>query len=237
VSATLGLGALLCWVTILIQENSSMLKWMIALLLVWFLTQAFLTFSRGGVFNFFVAASLATPFLSKKGGKMLSFLVPSGILLLLFVYLIIPRLDQFTGGAITERFTDTGTTGRYEIVMKDLKLWQENFLLGVGPGRSSYLRDQQTGLSGITASGSGGVAAHTEYSRLLAEHGFLGLLALLLLSAMFFETFSGAKTSLARGLTLAFMLWALAQMTHQGMRLAAISYFFALPLAIFKDED
>jgi O-antigen ligase len=168
---------------------------------------------------------------------MLSFLVPGGILLLLFVYLIIPRLDQFTGGAITERFTDTGTTGRYEIVMKDLKLWQENFLLGVGPGRSSSLRDQQTGLSGITARGSDGAATHTEYSRLLAEHGFLGLLALLLLFAMFLGNFMGAKTSLAKGLTLAFMLWALAQMSHQGMRLAAISYFFALPFAGFKDED
>jgi O-antigen ligase len=236
VSAALGLGALLCWVIILTQEKTAKLRWALAIMLVWFLGQAFLTFSRGGVFNFLVAASLATPFLAKKQGKMLSVLL-GGIILVIFVFLIIPRMDRFTGGALTERFSDTGTTGRYELAMKDLKLWQDNFLLGVGPGRAVYLRDRQTGLSGITASGSAGLAAHTEYSRLLAEHGLLGLLALLLLVVMFLGTFFGAKTSLAKGLTLAFMLWSLAEMSHAAMRIAAISYFFALPFARFKDED
>jgi O-antigen ligase len=236
VSAILGLGALLCWVIILTQEKPSKLRWVLALMLMWFLGQAFLTFSRGGVVNFLVAASLATPFLAKKQGKMLSVLL-GGIILVIFVFLIIPRMDRFTGGALTERFSDTGTTGRYELIMQDLKLWQDNFLLGVGPGRAAYLRGRQTGLSGITSSDPGGLAAHTEYSRLLSEHGLLGLVALLLLLAMFFGTFFRTKTSLAKGLTLAFMLWSLAEMSHAAMRLAAISYFFALPFAGFKDED
>lgn len=237
VSAVLGLGALLCWVIILTQKYFSKLSWVVLILLVWFLAQSFLTLSRGGVFNFFVAASLATPFLAKGQGKMLGVMILSGVILTIFLCLIIPRMDQFTGGALTERFSETTTTGRYEIAMKDLKLFQDNLLLGVGPGRAAYLRDRQTGLSGIMTSSSGGSAAHTEYSRLLAEHGFLGLLALLLLFVMFFGTFLGAKTSLARGLTLAFMLWALAEMSHSAMRLAAISYFYALPFARFKDED
>ncbi len=237
VSAALGLGALLCWVFILTQGTVTKTSWVLALLLVWFLAQAFLTLSRGGVFNFLVAAPLATPFLAKKQGKMLSILMLSGVILIVFVFLIIPRMDRFTGGALTERFSETTTTGRYELVMKDLKLWQDNFLLGVGPGRAPYLRDRQTGVSGITASSSAGLAAHTEYSRLLSEHGLLGLLTLLLLVVMFFGTFLGAKTSLAKGLTLAFMIWSLAEMSHAAMRLAAISYFYALPFAGFKDED
>ena len=237
VSAILGLGALLCWVFILTQGTVTKTTWVLSLLLVWFLAQAFLTLSRGGVFNFLVAASLATPFLAKKQGKMLSILILSGIILVIFVFLIIPRMDRFTGGALTERFSETTTTGRYELVMEDLRLWEDNFLLGVGPGRAVYLRDRQAGPSGITSSGPAGLAAHTEYSRLLSEHGLLGLLALLLLVVMFFGTFLGAKTSLAKGLTLAFMLWSLAEMSHAAMRLAAISYFFALPFAEFKDEN
>ena len=237
VSAILGLGALLCWVIILTQEKFGVLKCVLSLLMVWFLAQAFLTLSRGGVVNFLVAASLATPFLAKKQGRMLSIFVISAAILGIFVFLVIPRMDRFTGGALTERFTDTGTTGRYELIAKDLKLWEKNFLLVVGPGRAAYLRDRQTGLSGITSSTSAGLAAHTEYSRLLAEHGLLGLLALLLLLAMFFGNFLRAKTSLAKGLTLAFMVWSLVEMSHAAMRLAAISYFFALPFAGFKDED
>jgi hypothetical protein len=46
---------------------------------------------------------------------------------------------------------------------------------------------------------------------------------------MFLQVFRKAPTTEAKGLVLAFMVWALVEMAHSAMRLAAISFFFALP--------
>jgi hypothetical protein len=132
--------------------------------------------------------------------------------------------------------SDTNTTGRWDLIKLDLQLWEKNFLFGVGPGVSSTARFQ-TGRSDLVTSSGSYLASHTEYSRLLAEHGFLGLIALFLLGLMFLQAFLRAPTPLAKGLALAFMVWSLAEMTHAAMRLAAISYFYALPFAHFEDKE
>jgi O-antigen ligase len=98
------------------------------------------------------------------------------------------------------------------------------------------LRNTKTTLTQVVTSSGQGIAAHTEYSRLLAEHGLLGLFAIILLFFMAIRAFWHAPTAQAKGLTVAFMGWSLIEMLHQAMRLAAISYFFALPLATLEDE-
>jgi len=236
VSAILGLGALLCWLFIISQDKFTTVCWIMSGLMVWFLAQAILTFSRGGVYNFMLAAPLATLYLMRKRQKVLSILVFSAVIVSIFVFLVIPKMERFTGGMLGARFGDTGTTDRWELIKLDLKLWEKNFLFGVGPGVSSSARFQTDRPDMVTSSGAH-MAAHTEYSRLLAEHGLLGLMALLLLGLMFLQAFRRAPTPYAKGLTLAFMVWALAEMSHAAMRLAAISFLFALPLAKFEDKD
>jgi hypothetical protein len=238
VAAVLGLGALLCWLFIVTQEKFSLMCWVVSGFMIGFLTQAFLTFSRGGVYNFFIAAPLATFYLIKKRQKVLSILGFSALILCLFIFLIIPKMEHFTGGMFGERFSETSTTGRWELIKLDLKLWKKNFLFGVGPGVSGGARfqaDRPDTL--VTSSGGEYLAAHTEYSRCLAEHGFLGLMALFLLGLMFLQAFLRASTPWAKGLTLAFMVWSLMEMSHAAMRLAAISYFYGLPFANFEDES
>ena len=234
VSAILGMGALFCWLYILIQEKFSKMAWLATGFLLWFLVQAFLTFSRGGVYNFLIAGFFATPYLALKRRNWMKFLMFGAILVAIFFYILL-KINAFTGHALEERFTDTETTGRWELIQEDLKLWQDNFLFGVGPGRSPALRGGKNRFSGIAKWGRG-IPTHTEYTRMLAEHGIFGFLALLLLFIMFFQAFLKATNSYARGLTLAFMLWAMAEMSHAAMRLAAISYLFALPFAKFTED-
>lgn len=237
ISALLGLGALLCWLFIVTQDKFSIVCWIMSGLMIGFLTQAFLTFSRGGVYNFVIAGSLATYYLIKRRQKVLSILGFSALILCIFGFIIFPKMEHFTGGMVGERFTDTSTTGRWELIKLDLKLWEKNFLFGVGPGGSASERFQTNRDNNIITPSVGQYkSAHTEYSRLLAEHGLFGLVALGLLGVMFLQAFLRAPTPLAKGLTLAFMLWALAEMSHAAMRVAAISYFYALPFANFKDE-
>lgn len=236
VSALLGLGALLCWLYLLDEEKFSKISWVVAGLLLWLLGQAFLTFSRGGIYNFVIAGVAAIPYLGLKRRKMMSFIMLCLTLLTIFSY-IFTKLDAFTGNVLEKRFKETTTTGRGELMKQDIQLWLDNFLFGVGPGRSPELRGGGgTYFGSLSMRGGGGMAAHTEYTRLLAEHGLFGLLAILLLFIMFFRAVLKAPSAYARGLTLAFMLWGLCEMSHQAMRLAAISYLFAIPMARIEEN-
>ena len=236
VSAILGLGALLGWLYILDHKKFSLMNVVVGGLLLWFIGQAFLTFSRGGVFNFLVAGSLSTIYITSKTRNYKTILIFCPILLAIFVYMLF-RIDAFTGHSLQERFTETQTTGRWQLMQQDIKLWQENFLFGVGPGRSPALRGGGgIQFGGLTMNTPEGMAPHTEYTRLLAEHGLFGLLALILLFYMFLQAFLKAPNAFARGVTLAFMTWSLAEMSHAAMRIAAISYLYALPFANLKEE-
>jgi hypothetical protein len=81
------------------------------------------------------------------------------------------------------------------------------------------------------------VAPHTEYSRLLAEHGIFGLWAMFLMAGMSLYVFLKAPNTWARGVILACILWALAEMTHAAMRIAAISFLLALPFALLEKKE
>ncbi len=81
------------------------------------------------------------------------------------------------------------------------------------------------------------VAAHTEFTRLIAEHGLFGVMALLILFLMFIKNFKNTEVMWARGLILALMVWSLAEMTHSAMRLAAISFIYALAFAQIEQTE
>jgi O-antigen ligase len=112
------------------------------------------------------------------------------------------------------------------LVRGDLGLWEENFWFGVGLGEAQGARKSVIGIED---------ASHTEFSRMLAEHGLLGLIALILLLIMAFRAFQQASSPQAKGLALAFIIWAMVEMSHSAMRLAASSYMFSLPFIKLKD--
>jgi hypothetical protein len=225
VSAILGLGALLAWLFVLIAQRSKA-RWPMFLLLLWFLAQAALTFSRGGLVNFVVAAPLATLYLLRGQGRAIRNLAFGVLVLAALAYIIFPQLDEYTGGQLEARYAETNTTGRDLLWQSDLQIWQDNFLFGVGPGRSTLyhplFQDQF-------------VITHTEYSRLLAEHGLFGVFALFILGLLALRAYLSASNSLAKGLAIALILWSFAEMSHAAMRVVAISFLFALPLSQFDD--
>jgi hypothetical protein len=105
--------------------------------------------------------------------------------------------------------------------MADIKVWEQNPLVGVGVGVSPIFRPFFGGTSNI---------AHTEYSRVLAEHGLLGVISLMLLGGMLISSFFKAKDSYPKGILVALSLWSLSEMAHAAMRLAAIPSMFAMAM-------
>ena len=80
-------------------------------------------------------------------------------------------------------------------------------------------------------------AAHTEYSRLLAEHGSAGALALLILLLILWKAYWRAPSAFARAWTASLAAWSLVEMGHAAMRIAAISFIFGLALIRWHTQD
>jgi hypothetical protein len=218
VSAILGLGAMIL-ILIAIQKVEPGNRFWILILALAVLTQTVLTFSRGGVLNILIALPLALIHLLGSPSKLVK-----GILVFLFIFLIaiffiLPELEAFTGGALLSRYSDFGTTGRWEMVEADIDLWQQYPLLGVGPGISTYLRRVNPG-----------IAPHTEYSRMIVEHGIPGIFSLAFLVIIFISTYFRAPNAYTRATVVALMAWSLLQMSHNAMRLVSPSVILGLAM-------
>jgi len=226
VSNTLGLGLLAIWVLLLYIRLNWFTRIAVAVLGLWFLAQALLTFSRGGVLTAIIPGILITiPILFDPRRRMQ--IIPLVIGVLIFALMIGPALDSLTNGALTQRYTETdkrALTGRDDIVAGDLNAFMEHPVLGVGVGLAAPYRN--------------GIAAHTEYSRMLGEHGLLGLAALVLLIVMFLMNLQrNWKVPLARSMVISAALWAFIYLTQAAMRTVAPSLLLALIFAQFNVAD
>lgn len=218
VSAILGLGGLLLLLLLLMQKNQGF-RFVPFILAIALLSQSILTFSRGGVVNVAVALTLVALQLVLKPGKSfknIAFLLLAIIIMVIFV---LPQLDSLTSGTVTKRYTDFDTTGRAELIESDLELFRNNQLFGVGVGLSSQMRRFMPG-----------TAAHTEYSRLLAEHGIFGVFSIFLLFLMFVRAWWKAPDALSKAWVVALAAWAFVEMTHAAMRVASIGFVFGWAL-------
>lgn len=220
VSMILGLGALLCVVWAL-QRLSVKLLVLQVVLAGWFTGQAALTLSRGGLYGAAGGvAAIVIVALTTSGLR-------SKVLLILAVGVVIgavafPYLNAFTNGSLEQRFADTGTTNRSSIASADLDLFGREPLLGVGVGVAKYERGStETALDIETK-------AHTEYTRMLGEHGVLGLVALILLPVMVVQAVRSALGRWNRLLAAALCVWSLLSMTHSATSIAAIGFIFGL---------
>jgi hypothetical protein len=146
-------------------------------------------------------------------------IIPTLILVLLFTVLLFPALNDFTGGALEDRFSETSTTNRSRIAESDLRIFQENPVLGVGVGVAYGYRERFLGFKAMT---------HTEFSRLIAEHGMFGIVAILMLGLMAFTQIRKHKLRIVRALAAGAVVWTSFFMLNAGMRLAAPSFIWGL---------
>lgn len=187
-------------------------------LMVWLFFQGILTFSRGGPLAAVVSAVGLMACLTQDRRALTKMLGSVAVLATLGYFVIWPQLDEFTGGGLTKRFQDTNTTGRTDLSASDLELFAEHPLLGVGPGRAAYEHAL-------------GLPAHTEFTRLLAEHGLFGMawMAIMLVAACW--SVKRSPTPYQRGFVVAMMVWSLLFMANSAMRLVAPCLAFGLGFA------
>lgn len=216
VSTMLGFGALLCIMWAL-REPAKLHRLIFFTMGTVLLIQSALTFSRGGLYNCAAALLCVGLLYIKRPSRVLFGLFG----LLLFLFAVSPLLDEidgFTDGQLAARFAETDVTGRDEIAGGDLDVWRQSPITGVGVGRSKELRETLFA----------GAAAHTEFTRIIAEHGVLGILSIGVLGLIALRNLGGRQELWEQAWSLALMVWTAAAMTNAAMRVGAISLAFGM---------
>ena len=218
VSSMLGLGALSLLLLFATTRPPAWFSGVLLALMVALAAQCALTFSRGGLYTAGLAAGAAAIFLVRNVAIQRRLFLGGALAMAIAVLTVVPWLVAFTHGAITSRFAAWETTGRVTLMRADFLTWKENPYLGVGPGMAEPNRALLFRAE----------ASHTEWSRLLAEHGLLGIAAIVCLLEMGRRSLSVSQTPIERALAVALVVWAFVFMFHAGMRLAAPAFAIGL---------
>ena len=165
------------------------------------------------------ALVIASLFQVDRPGQLIKRLIPVVALAAVFVMVLFPSLDNFTGGKLEERFESVDTTNRADIISSDLDVFWNDPSFGAGVGRSA---DERYEISQHYA------LSHTEFSRLLSEHGMLGIFAILSLAIASFFNIQRQKQGIGRALSAGAIAWSCLFMLSAGMRLAAPGFIWGI---------
>lgn len=116
------------------------------------------------------------------------------------------------------------TTGRSDLFINEIEGFISSPIFGIGSSRAKDQRIEDTGQ---------GVISHNEVSRTLAEHGFFGIMILIILifKPLYFRSQNKSNIYFYAFLALWF-----ATINHSGMRIAAPAFIYALALLNVKHE-
>jgi len=195
-----------------------------------------LTFSRGGVTVPFIAFALIILLSFIRVRNLQSF--KKGIYLVLgavLFYLVFLLANSLTGSALEKRYSgETGLTektgerdvlsGRDQILFIDLQIFADNFLIGVGPGMAKPLR--------YYYGFSNSVSAHIEISRIFAEHGLLGVFAIIIYIVIIYSKRKRWRTYPNETFFLLFLWWiGFLNSNHNSFRLGITVFFLGIIVA------
>ncbi|MFL0352427.1 O-antigen ligase family protein [Xanthomarina sp. GH4-25] len=228
VATGLGLGMFVVIVRFFLKSPNMLLSGINLIIFGAMTFRAIVTFSRGGVF---AAIIVVTAFLwvlfSNSSLKQKNKIIMSFVLLIIAISVTWIISSNQTLGLIDKRYANENasgiekedvTTGRVDLFVDEIEGFLDSPFLGVGASRTKNMRVEE---------GIGHLPSHNEIGRLLAEHGFLGIIILIILII----------TPLAyRGRNnkniffYAFLAFWFATINHSGMRIAAPSFVYALAL-------
>jgi len=228
VSTVLGLGIFIVSIAMFFNYRVTGYKIFDAILIGIFAFRGLLTFSRGGIIAavgaLFIALFIFA--VNARNPQLVKRLSVSVFMVILASVITFNYTDSLTGGFLKKRYANesTGgksrdfTTGRLKIIFTELQEFKEYPILGAGLGMGKYERSK----FGYHQS-----ASHTEFSRLLAEHGLYGIIALLILifSPLIYYLKINADT---KPFVAAFTVLCFLTMTHGAMRLAMPGFLYGL---------
>ncbi|WP_188050044.1 O-antigen ligase [Flavobacterium sp. GP15] len=187
-----------------------------------------LTFSRGGMITGFLMILLLLIFLYFKSNQAGKFKLSYIMVFLGFAMMATWTYTSFqTDGLINKRYSNQDAagrvkesqfTGREEIARSEIEIFLKNPIFGVGVGKGTEVRKAETGIK---------AASHDEITRMLAEHGTLGIFALLILVVTPLVLFLQNNFNM---FLLCFVFFWFLTINHAAMRIAAPAFVYSLAL-------
>lgn len=234
VSTLLGLGMVALVVRFFLKSPSIFLKGFNLVLLSAISFRALVTFSRGGVIAAIIVVGAFLWLLYRQSNYRAKQQIIGMFVLLILGGIITWRVSTSqTGGLIENRYANKDaigrekediSTGRAELFVDEIQGFLEHPFLGVGASGMKQERLEDKGRV---------VASHNEVSRLLSEHGFLGVVILLLL---IFRPLVFRSQHKGNVLFYAFLAFWFATINHSAMRIAAPGFVYALALLHITHE-
>lgn len=237
VSTALGLGMFIFFTRVFVASKNKLFFIINILLAVNIGYRGLITFSRGGMVTGALMIALFMMVAYVRSNKIIrTQLIQLVAVLLVAFSLIWVYAESETSGLIGKRYANKDAlgrekeskfTGREALAAGEIEMFLDNPFLGVGAGKGTEIRTEKMGFL---------VASHDELTRMLAEHGSLGILALMILFFTPILLYLDNKQHLYLFCFIAF--WFLT-INHAAMRTAAPSYVYALALLKirFTDEE
>ncbi|WP_035758718.1 O-antigen ligase family protein [Flavobacterium tegetincola] len=228
VSTVLGLGMFIAFVQLLLASKSKTFQVINGILVALFAFRCIVTFSRGGMITGLLMMAVLllvlyriTNFNAK--GKIIAITGASMLAgLLIWGYTSIQTMGlidkRYANEDVNGRKKSSNLSGRELLIESEFDMFLDNPFLGVGVGRNKEVREEESGIKAPT---------HNEITRLLAEHGSLGLIAFLILLVTPLILYLGNKLQI---FALLFTIFWLLTINHAAMRIAAPAFVYSLAL-------
>ncbi|MGA9637677.1 O-antigen ligase family protein, partial [Flavobacterium sp.] len=228
VATFLGLGMFIFFSRIILESKSNFLI-LLNLIIVFNISyRGMVTFSRGGMITGFLMIVLLLIFLyfkSNFGGKVKLIYIITIIGIAMSSIWIYSSIQ--TGGLINKRYANQDArgrekqsqfTGREDIAQSELEMFLNNPIFGVGVAKGVEIRKKNTGVF---------IVSHDEITRMLAEHGSLGIIALLILIFTPFVLYLENNFNM---FLICFVLFWFLTINHAAMRTAVPAFIYSLSL-------
>lgn len=238
ISGILGGALLLMLIMILINSPLFFNRLVSVGISVYIGLRLLLSFSRAGLFSCIISLFIVlwqlvkNKYLEIERTKLVGYI---GILFI-FSFSLWHVVNNITGGMAYNRFSGRDTagnvkadisTGRGDLFNQEIQMFLDNPFTGIGAGEVVTVRNVMY---------SSKQPSHTEYSRLLAEHGFFGLIDLIIL--IVFPIFWYKKTNgLSRIFFLANMSYALLILFPSSTRIMFPLFLYGLSFLDFDMES
>lgn len=237
VATLLGLG-MFVFFSRLVLESKSKVLFIINIAVLFNITyRGLVTFSRGGMLTGFVMILVFIFYLfvkTKDQGKFNLYRLVIFMTIAFFITWL--YTSNQTGGLIDKRYAnqdaagrvkESQLTGREEIWDGEIDDFLNSPIFGIGVAKAVEIRQSQNG--------GDIVASHSEISRTMAEHGTMGIMALLIAFFTPIFLFFDNKQNIYM---FSFLLFWLLTINHAAMRIAAPAFVYSLSLLkVYIDED
>ena len=231
VSTIIGFGVFIFLVHLVLKKRISVALFIDVLFFLYLIYRGLLTFSRGGMLTALVAIFIFSFFYMFSVKDKLKQLIKYAGIVILFGIGLVSYTSYKTDGMLINRYTNKNaagvekkdiSTGRITLFITEFEGFLDNPFFGLGVGGAKYYRQDK--LDKLAAS-------HNEVSRLLSEHGMIGVLVLILL-LLFPVNHMLTQPYLARAFLSAFLIFWFLTINHSAMRIAFPAFIYGMSVMV-----